>query len=60
MTLERPPAAPLRRPLQPPSLRGLVPAEASRPAGELLKELPWAGPAPDPDRLTANEFLALL
>lgn len=32
----------------------------SRPAGELLDELPWAGVAPDPDILDAATFLAWL
>ncbi len=60
----RPARRPARRPRAPVDLESVTSGASeevlSRPAGELLDELPWAGVAPDPDLLDAATFLAWL
>jgi len=41
-------------------LRGCTESEARKPAGELLSRLPWERQRPDPQRMSAEQFLGVL
>lgn len=40
-----------------PSLAGCPPADAERPAQDVLARIPWERRRPDPERMTAEQFL---
>ncbi len=44
----------------PAPVRGADEGALARPAADFLAAVPWAGPAPDPDALSAAELLAWL